>query len=90
MPVIRFGFKSDPALAVGTTLTAVVFAAASGAIQHRRMKNVDTETSLSTGYSGILGIIIGSIIKGVADRYDKNSYGFLYQDSRRNDILKFG
>ena len=33
MPVIRFGFDFDPAFAVGTTLTAVVFTAASGAIQ---------------------------------------------------------
>jgi uncharacterized membrane protein YfcA len=32
MPVIRFGFNFDPALAVGTTLTAVVFTAASGAV----------------------------------------------------------
>jgi uncharacterized membrane protein YfcA len=64
MPVIRFGFHFDPALAVGTTLTAVVFTAASGAIQHWRMKNVDTETSLLTGYSGILGVVIGSIIFG--------------------------
>ena len=28
MPVIRFGFHFDPAIAVGTTLTAVVFTAA--------------------------------------------------------------
>lgn len=64
MPVIRFGFHFDPAIAVGTTLTAVVFTAASGAIQHHRMKNVDKETSFITGYSGILGVIIGSIIFG--------------------------
>lgn len=64
MPVIRFGFNFDPALAVGTTLTAVVFTAASGAIQHWRMKNVDSETALLTGYSGILGVIIGSVIFG--------------------------
>jgi uncharacterized membrane protein YfcA len=31
MPVIRFGFYFYPAVAVGTTLTAVVFTAASGA-----------------------------------------------------------
>jgi len=34
MPVIRFGFHFNPVVAVGTTLTTVVFAAASGAIQH--------------------------------------------------------
>lgn len=64
MPVIRFGFHFDPSIAVGTTLTAVVFTAASGAIQHFRMKNVDGDTALLTGYSGILGVIIGSIIFG--------------------------
>jgi len=62
MPVIRFGFHFDPAIAVGTTLTAVVFTAGSGAVQHIKMKNVDKETALLTGYSGILGVIIGSII----------------------------
>jgi uncharacterized protein len=64
MPVIRFGFHFDPGLAVGTTLTAVVFTAASGAFQHWRMKNVDTNTALLTGYSGILGVIIGSVVFG--------------------------
>ncbi|MGQ9706404.1 MAG: sulfite exporter TauE/SafE family protein [bacterium] len=69
MPVIRFGFHFDPAIAVGTTLTAVVFTAASGAIQHIKMKNVDRETALLTGYSGILGVIIGSIIFGFIKDY---------------------
>ncbi len=69
MPVIRFGFHFDPAIAVGTTLTAVVFTAASGAIQHIKMKNVDKESALLTGYSGILGVIIGSIIFGFIKNY---------------------
>jgi hypothetical protein len=69
MPVIRFGFHFDPAIAVGTTLTAVVFTAASGAIQHLRMKNVDKGTALLTGYSGILGVIIGSIVFGYIKNY---------------------
>jgi len=69
MPVIRFGFHFDPAIAVGTTLTAVVFTAASGAIQHIKMKNVDKETALLTGYSGILGVIIGSIVFGYIKNY---------------------
>ena len=64
MPVIRFGFHFDPAFAVGTTLTAVVFTAASGAFQHIRMKNVDKSTALWTGLSGILGVIIGSLVFG--------------------------
>lgn len=69
MPVIRFGFHFDPAVAVGTTLTAVVFTAASGAYQHLKMKNVDKETALLTGYSGILGVIIGSIVFGYIKHY---------------------
>jgi len=69
MPVIRFGFDFDPAFAVGTTLTAVVFTAASGAIQHLRMKNVDVETALLTGYSGVLGVVIGSVIFGYLKPY---------------------
>ena len=69
MPVIRFGFHFDPAIAVGTTLTAVVFTAASGAYQHLKMKNVDKETALLTGYSGILGVIIGSIVFGYIKHY---------------------
>jgi len=69
MPVIRFGFHFDAALAVGTTLTAVVFTAASGAIQHWRMKNVDPETALLTGYSGVLGVVIGSIVFGYLKPY---------------------
>jgi uncharacterized protein len=62
MPVIRFGFHFDPAFAVGTTLTAVVFTAGSGAIQHSRMGNVDKESAWITGYSGVLGVIIGSVV----------------------------
>ena len=69
MPVIRFGFHFDPAIAVGTTLTAVVFTAGSGAIQHMRMKNVDKTTALQVGISGIVGVIIGSIIFGYIKEY---------------------
>lgn len=62
MPVVRFGFDFAPALAVGTTLTAVVFTASSGAFKHLKMGNVDKETAGITGYSGVLGVIIGSIV----------------------------
>jgi uncharacterized membrane protein YfcA len=71
MPVIRFGFNFDPAFAVGTTLTAVVFTAGSGAFQHIRMKNVDKSTALRTGLSGIIGVIIGSIVFGYIKGYGK-------------------
>jgi len=69
MPVIRFGFNFAPALAVGTTLTAVVFTAASGAFQHIKMGNVHKETALLTGYSGILGVIIGSVVFNYIKNY---------------------
>ena len=47
----------------------MVFTAASVAYQHLKMKNVDKETALLTGYSGILGVIIGSIIFGYIKNY---------------------
>lgn len=69
MPVVRFGFHFDPAIAVGTTLTAVVFTAASGAYQHIRMKNVDKRTALQVGFSGVAGVIIGSVVFGHIKAY---------------------
>ncbi len=71
MPVIRFGYHFNPAIAVGTTLTAVVFTAGSGAIQHIRMGNVHKETAYLTGYSGVLGVIIGSIVFAFIKDYGK-------------------
>lgn len=69
MPVIRFGFNFDPAFAVGTTLTAVVFTAGSGAIQHFTMRNVDLATALQVGLSGIFGVVIGSFVFGYIKPY---------------------
>ncbi|MGB9791360.1 MAG: sulfite exporter TauE/SafE family protein [Thermacetogeniaceae bacterium] len=71
MPVIRFGFHFAPAFAVGTTLTAVVFTAASGAVQHIKMGNVHKETAILTGYSGVLGVIIGSFVFAYLKNYGK-------------------
>ena len=69
MPVIRFGFHFDPAFAVGTTLTAVVFTAGSGAIQHSRMGNVDRKSAWITGSSGVFGVLIGSVVFGYIKPY---------------------
>lgn len=69
MPVIRFGFHFDPAIAVGTTLTAVVFTAASGAYQHIKMGNVDKDTAKIVGLSGVLGVILGSVVFGYLKNY---------------------
>jgi uncharacterized membrane protein YfcA len=69
MPVIRFGFHFDPAIAVGTTLMAVVFTAGSGAYQHIKMKNVDKQTAWIIGTSGVLGVIIGSVVFGYIKNY---------------------
>jgi hypothetical protein len=69
MPVIRFGFDFDPAMAVGTTLMAVVFTAGSGAYQHLKMKNVDQKTAFQVGFSGVLGVIVGSFVFGYIKPY---------------------
>lgn len=71
MPVVRFGFNFDPAFAVGTTLTAVVFTAAAGAFQHIRMRNVDRDTALRVGASGVVGVILGSLVFGYIKDYGK-------------------
>ncbi|MCK7497474.1 MAG: sulfite exporter TauE/SafE family protein [Comamonadaceae bacterium] len=71
MPVVRFGFNFDPAFAVGTTLTAVVFTAAAGAFQHIRMRNVDRDTALRVGASGVLGVVLGSLVFGYIKDYGK-------------------
>ncbi|MDH7500748.1 MAG: sulfite exporter TauE/SafE family protein [candidate division NC10 bacterium] len=62
MPACRFGFQFSPALAVGTTLTAVVFTAGSGAWKHTRMGNVDWASVLPISISGVIGVLIGSWI----------------------------
>jgi hypothetical protein len=71
MPVIRFGFNFSPALAVGTTLTAVVFTAASGAIQHWRLGNVDWGAIKYIAPAGVVGVIIGSVVFYFISGYGK-------------------
>lgn len=62
MPVIRFGFHFSPTLMVGTSLAAVVFTSASGAWNNWRIRNIDNSTTLTFAISGLIGIIIGSIV----------------------------
>ena len=62
MPTIRFGFDFAPTLAVGTTLTAVIFTAASGAIQHWRLGNVDWNSVKHITPAGVAGVLAGSAV----------------------------
>ncbi len=71
MPTVRFGFNFSPALAVGTTLTAVVFTAASGAYQHWKLGNVDWQSVKYIAPAGILGVIIGSVVFYYISSYGK-------------------
>ncbi len=71
MPAIRFGFHFDPALAVGTTLTAVVFTAAAGAIQHWRLRNVDWQAIKYIAPAGVVGVIVGSVVFYYISKYGK-------------------
>ena len=62
MPVIRFLFHFSPTMMVGTSLAAVVFTSASGAWNHWRIRNVDKKTTIIFAASGVIGIIIGSMV----------------------------
>ncbi len=69
MPVIRFGFDFPPTLMVGTSLAAVVFTSASGAWNNWRISNVDNKTTLAFATSGVIGIILGSLVFSSIARY---------------------
>lgn len=62
MPVIRFGFDFSPTFAVGTTLVAVIFTAASGAIEHWRLGNVDWNSVKYIVPAGIAGVLASSAV----------------------------
>lgn len=62
MPVIRFGFDFPATMMVGTSLAAVLFTSASGAFHNARISNIDYRTTFIFAISGIMGIIIGSLI----------------------------
>jgi hypothetical protein len=71
MPTVRFGFAFTPALAVGTTLTAVVFTAGAGAIKHARLGNVDKSAAATIAVSGVVGVLLGSAVFALMARYDQ-------------------
>ena len=62
MPLIRFGFHFSPTMMVGTSLAAVVFTSASGAWNNWRINNVDNHTTITFAISGVIGILVGSIV----------------------------
>jgi uncharacterized protein len=62
LPIVRFGFDFSPSIAVGTTLTAVIFTAVSGAYQHLKLGNVDWKSVKYIAPAGIVGVIFGSIL----------------------------
>jgi uncharacterized protein len=62
LPVVRFGFDFAPSVAVGTTLTAVVFTTVAGAYQHWKLGNVDWKSVSHIAPAGIVGVIAGSIL----------------------------
>jgi len=60
LPILHFWLGFPAAIAVGTTLFAVIFTAISGGYGHFKQKNVDKRVSLWMGGAGILGVILGS------------------------------
>jgi uncharacterized membrane protein YfcA len=60
LPVIHFWMGYPAAIAVGTTLFAVIFTAISGAWGHLIRGNVDKRTFLWLGGGGVLGVLLGS------------------------------
>lgn len=62
LPSLTFIFNYPLAVAIGTTITAVILTASSGAIGHIRMKNVDYSTAKIVAISGAVGAMVGSII----------------------------
>ena len=62
LPALAFIFKYPLPVAIGTTVTAVILTATSGAVGHIRMKNVDYSTAKIVAASGAVGAVIGSVI----------------------------
>lgn len=62
LPALAFVFNYPLPVAIGTTITAVILTATSGAIGHIRMKNVDYSTAKIVAVSGAVGAAVGSAI----------------------------
>ncbi len=60
LPSLTFIFGYPLNLAIGTSITAVVFTAVSGALGHLRLGNVDISTAKIVSVFGALGAILGS------------------------------
>jgi len=69
LPIIHFWMGYPAAVAVGTTLFAVIFTAISGGYGHLVRRNLDKRVVAWLGGSGILGVILGSwLFTFLADR----------------------
>jgi len=62
LPALYFIFNYPLPLAIGTTITAVIITALSGAIGHIRIRNVDYSTVWAIAISGGLGAAVGSLV----------------------------
>ena len=60
LPAIHFWMGYPAAVAVGTTLFAVIFTATSGAYGHLMRRNLDVRAVAWLGLGGIAGVVLGS------------------------------
>lgn len=62
LPATHFLLEFNTVQAVGTTLFAVMFTAASGALGHLKKGNVNLKYAVLVGGGGLLGVLMGSYI----------------------------
>lgn len=60
LPAIHFWMGYPAAVAVGTTLFAVIFTATSGAYGHLMRRNLDVRAVAWLGLGGVVGVVLGS------------------------------